>query len=112
MPRSPHTESKVITGVHRELPISPHATTSRAVLHNDAARVVVFTFDTGEQLTDHAASRPVVVQLMEGRIRFHLDGEDHELEAGDVAYLAPGAPHALEALEPARLSLVLIEDPR
>ncbi len=112
MPHTPHTESQVVTKVHRELPISAQATTSRALLHNDAARVVVFAFDTGEQLTDHAAAKPVVVQVVEGRLRFHLEGAEHELAAGDVVYLAPGAPHALEALEPSRLTLVLIEQPR
>lgn len=112
MPLSSHTESQVVAGVHLDRPISAHATTSRALVHNEAARVVVFTFDTGERLTDHAAAKPVVVQLIEGRMRFSVDDTDHLLEAGDVVYLAPGAPHALEALEPSRLTLVLIEQPR
>jgi quercetin dioxygenase-like cupin family protein len=112
MPTTASTESQVITGVHADLPIPRQATTSRALLHNDVVRVVVFAFDTGEQLSEHTAAKPVVVQLLEGRMRFHLDGVDHQLAAGDVVYLAPGAPHALEALEPSRLSLVLINQER
>lgn len=108
MPRAALTESQVVTGVHTDLPMSNHATTSRALLDNDAVRVVVFVFDTGEQLTEHTAAKPVVVQLLEGRMRFQLDGVDHELAAGDLVYLAPGAPHALEALQPSRVSLVLV----
>lgn len=108
MPRASLTDSQVVTRVHEELAVQPHATTSRALLDNEAARVVVFAFDTGEQLTEHTAAKPVVVQVIEGRVRFVVDGRAHELHPGDVVYLAPGAPHALEALEPARLSLVLI----
>ena len=111
MAPAPRTASQVVAGVHRELPISTHATTSRTLLHNESVRVVVFAFDTGEQLTDHAAARPVLVQLIEGRLRFSVEDEEHELVAGDVVYLAPGVRHALEALEPSRLTLVLIEDP-
>jgi quercetin dioxygenase-like cupin family protein len=112
MPRTSLTDSQVVTGVHEDLPVQRHATTSRALLDNEAARVVVFVFDTGEQLTEHTAATPVVLQLLEGRMRLQLDGVDHELVAGDVVYLAPGAPHALEALEPARLSLVLVRRDR
>ncbi len=108
MSTSPSSPSQVVAGVHGDLPIPHRATTSRALLDTDAARVVVFAFDTGERLTEHTAARPVVVQLLEGRVRFELAGADHELTAGDVVYLAPGAPHGLEALEPTRLSLVLI----
>ncbi len=109
MPTSPSSTSQVIAGVHADLPVPHQATTSRALLHNDVVRVVVFVFDTGEQLSEHTAAKPVVVQLLEGRMRFELDGVDHQLAAGDVVYLAPGAPHALEALEPSRLSLVLVD---
>lgn len=109
MARTPHTTSQVVTGIHDQLPVPTRATTSRTVVSNDAARVVVFAFDAGEQLTDHAAGRPVVVQVNDGRLRFRVDGTDHELVAGDVVYLAPGARHALEALEASRVSLVLIE---
>jgi len=109
MPTTPLTESQIITGVHADLPIPTQATTSRALLTNEAVRVVVFVFDTGEQLSEHTAATPVVVQLLAGRMRFQVDGSEHELTAGDVVYLAPGAPHALEALEPSRLSLVLVQ---
>ncbi len=112
MTPTPRNASQVVAGVHSELPISTHATTSRALLDNESVRVVVFAFDTGERLTDHAAAKPVVVQLIEGRLRLSVEDEDHELVAGDVAYLAPGAQHALEALEPSRLALVIVHGDR
>jgi quercetin dioxygenase-like cupin family protein len=108
--RSPRDHSTVRAGVARELPVVADATTSRAVVDNDAVRVVLFTFDAGEQLTEHTAAVPVVVQLIRGRLRFELQGEQHELEAGDVVYLAPGAAHALQALEPSMMSLVLVHE--
>ena len=110
MTHSSSDVSEVVSSVEEELPIPHRATTSRALLDNDLVRVVAFAFDTGERLTEHTAAGPVVVHLIEGRLRFEVDGAEHALAAGDCVYLAPGAPHALEALEPARIALVLLHD--
>ena len=108
MSRAPADRSEVVTGVTDDLPVLPGATTSRALIDNDAVRVVMFTFDQGEQLTEHTASMPVVVQLLAGRMRFEVGGEGSLLAPGDLVYLAPKEPHALEALEPSRLALTLV----
>lgn len=108
MVRSSGETSQVVTGVGEELPIPSRATTSRALLDNEQVRVVSFAFGVGERLTEHTATEAVVVQLIEGRLRFEVQGASHELAAGDCVYLAPGEPHALEALAPSRVSLVLM----
>lgn len=108
MARTPSDESQVVTDVAAALPITAAATTSRSLVDNDRVRVVAFTFDTGEQLTEHTATMPVVVQLLTGTMRFEVAGSSHHLEVGDCVYLAPNAPHSLEALEPSRLTLTMI----
>jgi quercetin dioxygenase-like cupin family protein len=108
MPKSPVAESAVVAQLHADLPITTEATTSRTVVSNDAARVVAFAMDAGQELTDHSAARPAVVQVIEGRLAFTVGGERHELEAGDVVYLAPGERHAVLAVTPCRFALVLI----
>ena len=100
--------SQVVSQVAHDLPVTASATTSRALVDNDAVRVVAFAFDTGEQLTEHTAAMPVVVQLLSGDLRFEVAGEGHLLTAGDCVYLAPGEVHALEALTPALVSLVMV----
>lgn len=111
MSRASTDRSQVVVGLTDELPIPTHATTSRVVIDNDVVRVVFLAVDAGQQLTEHTAAPPVVVQLVRGRLRFEVAGEAHELQSGDVVYLAPGEPHALKALEPSLLSLVLIRAP-
>ena len=108
MSPTPMEETTVVSDVLASLPVTPSATTSRTLLDNEAVRVVVFTFDTGEQLTEHTAAPPVVVQLVQGRMRFQVAGQDHDLAAGDCVYLAPKEPHALEAIEPSVLSLIML----
>lgn len=92
-----------------ELPITASSTTSRVVVNNPALRVVVFAFDAGELLTEHSSPRAVVVQLLDGAIRFTVGDQEHAMVPGDIVYLAPGERHALVADEPSHLSLVMVD---
>ncbi|MDO5729728.1 MAG: cupin domain-containing protein [Actinomycetaceae bacterium] len=106
---SPVETSTVTTDVFNDLPIAKAATTSRVVVNNDVLRHVVFSFDAGQVLTEHASPRAVIVQLLTGKMSFSIAGNDHVLEAGDVIYLAPGERHALEAIEPCYMGLTLVD---
>jgi len=101
-------DSLVVERLVAELPISAEATTSRTVVSNDAARVVCFSMDAGQELTDHSAPRPAVVHVLEGELAFSVAGQRHELAAGDVVYLAPNERHAVVAQTPCRFLLVLV----
>jgi len=70
---------------------------------------VEFTFDEGEMLTEHTSPRAVVVQLLEGRMSFTVGDDEVTLAPADVVYLAPNERHALVALEPCRMSLVMVD---
>lgn len=107
MSSSPIDQSLVVAGVQAGLPVSDDATTSRTTVNNEAFRVVVFAMDAGQELTDHAAGRPVTVLIGEGDVRVTVDGDAHELAAGDIVYLAPGARHAVLARTACRFTLVM-----
>jgi quercetin dioxygenase-like cupin family protein len=109
--RTPADQYLVAAGLVDAMPITPQATTSRVVVDTDAVRVVLFAFDTGEELTDHTAALPVVVTLLDGAVRFRVGGEDHDLAPGDVVYLPAHESHAVQADEPSRLSLVMVRTP-
>ena len=101
--------SLTLTQLVQSLPVTPSSTTSRVVVDNPAMRVVVFAFDEGELLTEHSSSRAVVVQLIDGAIRFTVGAQEHTMAPGDVVYLAPGERHALVADAPSHLSLVMVD---
>lgn len=107
MTRTASTESAVVSQFHRDLPIPKQATTSRTAINNDRVRVVAFAMDAGQELTDHSAPRPVVVNVIEGTLTFTVGGDQHDLSAGDLVYLAPNERHAVLALTPCRFVLVL-----
>lgn len=108
MVTSPVNESMVVAGLFAELPIPHDATTSRTLINNDVLRVVAFAMGAGQELTEHASTRAVTVQVIEGALDFSVDGVEHRLAQGDVVYLAPGARHALVATSPTRFVLVMV----
>ena len=109
MASTPVDESSAHLQLTQQLPVLPAATTSRVVVNNPLLRVIQFTFDTGELLTEHTSPRAVTCLLNEGRMGFTVDGVEHDMQAGDVIYLAPNAPHALVAKEPSRLTLTMVD---
>lgn len=109
MPTTPVNESLFRLGLNDALPISEEATTSRVVVNNDVLRTVIFTFDAGQMLTDHASTKAVVVTLLEGEMDFSIGERTERMGAGDVIYLAPGDRHALTAMTPCRMQLVMVD---
>ncbi|GAB79216.1 AraC-like ligand binding domain-containing protein [Austwickia chelonae] len=106
---SPLTQSSTHLGLTDALPVVTASTTSRVVLDNEKLRVVNFTFDAGQELTEHSTPRAVVCHLTAGRMHFTVDGTTHLLDSGDMIYLAPDAPHALTAETPCRLTLTMVD---
>ena len=106
---TPSTESLFRLGLNDALPISDEATTSRVVVNNEILRTVIFTFDTGQLLTEHTSPRAVIVTLLEGEMDFSIGERTERMGAGDVVYLAPGERHALTAVSPCRMQLVMVD---
>lgn len=91
--------------------IQPEATVSRTVLRAEGAKVVVFAFDAGQELTEHTAAVPVLLTALSGHLRITADGRTVDLRPGGLIHLATRAPHAVYAVEPSLLALTML-DPR
>lgn len=106
---TPVEQSSAHLELSTKLPVVESSTTSRVLVNNDLLRIVQFTFDAGELLTEHTSPRAVSCLLSEGRMTFTVEGVEHAMGPGDIIYLAPGAPHALTAIEPCRLTLTMVD---
>ncbi len=81
---------------------------SKVVYRDDALDVTVFGVDAGEGLTEHTASRTAIVQVLTGRLRFTVEGEELDARPGYWIQMAPGIPHSLVAEEPTLMMLTLL----
>ena len=89
--------------------IQPEATVSRTVLQAEGARVVLFSFDAGQVLTEHTAAVPVLLQVLDGHLRITADGRTVDLLPGGLVHLTARLPHAIEAVEASRLQLTMLD---
>ena len=83
--------------------INEEATVSRTVMHAEGVRLVLFSFDKGEILSEHTAAMPVILHTLEG------DGRTVVLRPGDVIHFGTRLPHAVRALEPSKLALYMLD---
>lgn len=80
-----------------------------SVVHRDeTTKIVAFEFDSGQELPDHAAFHPVLIQLLRGRVEFGLPDRTLELEPGQIVHLTPKLRHRVRALEPTTLLVTML----
>ncbi len=88
-------------------PAAPESTVSRSILREDNARVTLFSFAAGQELTPHTNRRRALVQILSGRCDFFYNDTWQRLEAGTLLHLPPDHPHAVRAPEPFTMMLTL-----
>jgi quercetin dioxygenase-like cupin family protein len=91
--------------------VDTEATVSRTVLKAEGVRLVLFSFDAGQELSEHTAAVPVLLQVLDGRLTVSSGGQTVELQPGGVVHLPTRAPHSVVAAEPSRMLLTML-DPR
>ncbi len=89
--------------------VQEEATVSRTILKAEGVRLVLFSFDEGQVLTEHTAAMPVLLQSVEGT--FSITGGDQTvvLKEGDVIHMDTRLPHSVQALTPAKLLLTMLD---
>lgn len=80
-----------------ETRFAPNGIVSRTLLRTATARVVLFGFDEGQELTEHTSTQHAVIQILSGECEFSLAEKRHHLKTGDLVYLPPNLPHAVKA---------------
>jgi len=80
-----------------ETKFAPNGIVSRTLLRTANARVVLFGFAAGQELTEHTSTQHAVVQILSGECEFALAGQPQILKSGDLLYLPPNLPHAARA---------------
>lgn len=100
--------SKVFLDLLGEVEIPENGTLSRVLYQNDRTRLVLFAFDTEQELTEHRSASAAIVQVVRGHLRFQVGDETHHLEPSSWLYMEANTPHALVALEPTVMLLTLL----
>ena len=104
-------ECKYFANLAGEVAIPPDGILSRTLLNDDRLRVVLFAFSQGQQLTEHTASVPAVLHVLEGEAGLKLGPDAVEARAGAWVHMPANLPHGIEARTPLILLLLMLKAP-
>lgn len=92
----------------RELLIQPGAVVSKTLIEKKTGTLTLFAFDQGQTLSEHSAPFDAFVHLLSGQMKISLNGKPIEINQGGSLIMPADIPHALEALRPSHMLLVMI----
>jgi quercetin dioxygenase-like cupin family protein len=84
------------------------AVVSRTLIDKKVGTVTMFAFDEGQGLSEHTAPYDAMVMITDGEVEIRIAGEPFRLKQGETIILPAGKPHALRALSPFKMMLIMI----
>lgn len=85
------------------------AVVSKEVIKKSAGNVTLFAFDEGQGLSEHTAPFDALVYILEGQADITIDGQSNYLAGGEMIIMPAHRPHALKAVKPFKMMLVMIK---
>ena len=102
------THEKVLS-LADETQFAPNGIVSRTLLRTGNARVVLFGFAAGQELTEHTSTQHALIEILTGECEFYLAGKPHPMKTGDLLYLPPNLAHAVQATKQFSMLLTLFK---
>jgi quercetin dioxygenase-like cupin family protein len=92
-------EAPIVADLLGMIEVAEQGIVSKSVVENEHHKLVHFTFAPGQELSEHTASVPAAIQVLQGRGRVVLDGVTHEASPGKLYYMPADLRHAVKADE-------------
>jgi quercetin dioxygenase-like cupin family protein len=83
--------------------VTPEVPLKKVLLSTPTLQVVQLHLAAGKQIAPHSAPGEITVQVLRGRVAFHVDGQTHDLIPGTLLYVAAAEIHSLQAVEDSRV---------
>ena len=98
----------LIEDLAKRIEIPVNGTLSVTLHQDEHVKVVLFGFGQGQELSEHTASVPAIMQQISGQARWRVG--DKEIAAGPNAwvFMPANLPHAVRAESPCVMLLTMI----
>jgi quercetin dioxygenase-like cupin family protein len=87
---------------------APDSIVSKTIVDRPVGSITLFAFDKGQKLSEHTAPYDAVVQVIDGRGRLTIGGQDKDVGAGELIIMPANVPHAVTAVEQFKMLLTMI----
>jgi quercetin dioxygenase-like cupin family protein len=85
-----------------------HSVVSREIIGKATGTMTIFAFDQGEGLSEHSAPFDAAVYILDGEAEIRIEGQPHVVKEGEMIIMPANKSHALKAITPYKMLLVLI----
>lgn len=92
-----------------EITILEGQTVSKTVYRDDAVKVVLFGFAVGQELSEHTATVPAVLQFLTGEATVNLGTDTITAKANTFVHMPTRLPHSIVARKDTRMLLVILK---
>lgn len=82
---------------------------SRTVFVDEKVKAVVFGFGAGQELSEHTASMPAIIQVVQGEATLTLGDDTVEARPGTWVHMPAGLRHGVQARTPVVMLLLLLK---
>lgn len=82
---------------------------SRTLHQDEQVKVVLFGFGADQELSEHTASKPAIIQMMQGEAKLTLGDDTIAAKPGAWIYMPPNLKHSVHAQTPVVMLLLLMK---
>ena len=100
-----------IADLAKQVDIPVDGILSRTLYSDEEVRVVLFGFGAGQELSEHTASTPAILHIVQGEARLTLGDDSLEARAGAWVHMPPELRHSVFAKTPVVMLLLLLIKP-
>jgi quercetin dioxygenase-like cupin family protein len=102
-----------LTNLLEQIPdIPPNSIVSRTFYQDEGMKAILFGFAAGQELSEHTASQPAILHILQGKANLTLGDDSMEAQAGTWVHMPPRLAHSLYAKTPVQMLLLLFKEPK
>jgi quercetin dioxygenase-like cupin family protein len=100
-----------IADLAKQVDIPADGILSRTLYSDERVKVVIFGFDAGQELSEHTASMPAILHVIQGEARLTLGDDAMDARTGAWARMPAGLRHSVQATTPLVMLLLMMMPP-
>ena len=86
------------------------AIVTKIVVKSPKGSATVFSFDQGQELSEHTAPFDAFVHVLHGEAEIGLGGATHHLRQGQGIVMPANQPHSVKAVQKLKMMLTMIKE--
>lgn len=95
--------------INEQINIQDGSVVSKEIINKPTGTITLFAFDQGQGLSEHTASYDALVVITQGEAKIIVSGVRHQVKAGEMLLMPANATHALKAVKPFKMMLIMIK---